>query len=90
MNDALWQWEKKDATRNTSGVMINRLAKLTSRLDHFTADTVTMDGEICRRIDESDPTSCLALRLEEGNLTLYVNDILKAVGPEALRIYLFN
>ena len=81
-----------DATESILRLLkeLNRLAKLTSRLDHFTADTVTMDGEICRRIDESDPTSCLALRLEEGNLTLYVNDILKAVGPEALRIYLFN
>ena len=38
MNDALWQWEKKDATRNTSGEMIQRLAKLLPNLVGGSAD----------------------------------------------------
>lgn len=36
--DELWQWEKPDATRNTSGVMINRLAKLVPNLIGGSAD----------------------------------------------------
>ncbi|MBQ9263796.1 MAG: transketolase [Clostridia bacterium] len=38
MNDALWQWEKKDATRNTSGEMIQRLSKLLPNLVGGSAD----------------------------------------------------
>ena len=38
MNDALWQWEKKDATRSTSGEMINRLARLLPNLVGGSAD----------------------------------------------------
>ena len=38
MNDDLWQWEKKDATRNTSGVMINKLAQLLPNLVGGSAD----------------------------------------------------
>ena len=36
--DELWQWEKPDATRNTSGVMINRLAKYVPSLIGGSAD----------------------------------------------------
>ena len=38
LNDALWQWEKPDATRNTSGAMINRLAQLVPNLVGGSAD----------------------------------------------------
>lgn len=38
MNDSLWKWEKKDATRNASGEMINRLAKLLPNLVGGSAD----------------------------------------------------
>ena len=38
LNDALWQWEGKAATRATSGDMINRLAKLLPNLVGGSAD----------------------------------------------------
>ncbi len=38
LNDALWQWEGKIATRATSGEMINRLAKLLPNLVGGSAD----------------------------------------------------
>ena len=38
LNDALWQWEGKMATRATSGEMINRLAKLLPHLVGGSAD----------------------------------------------------
>ena len=37
-NDALWQWDGKEATRNTSGVMINRLAQIMPNLVGGSAD----------------------------------------------------
>ncbi|MBQ2714927.1 MAG: transketolase [Clostridia bacterium] len=36
--DSLWQWEKADATRNTSGIMINRLAQIVPNLIGGSAD----------------------------------------------------
>lgn len=38
MGDSLWQWAGKDATRGTSGEMINRLAKLLPNLVGGSAD----------------------------------------------------
>ena len=38
MNDELWQWAGKDATRNCSGAMINKLAKLLPNLVGGSAD----------------------------------------------------
>ena len=37
-NEALWQWEKPDATRGTSGTMINRLADIIPNLFGGSAD----------------------------------------------------
>ena len=66
---------------------INRLTKAANDLTNFNADNASSDGEICRRfLNDSD---CRVLKLEHGVLSLYVNDVLKAVGADALRKYSF-
>ena len=54
LNDALWQWGDKMATRATSGEMINRLAKLLPNLVGGSADlkmaTRATSGEMINRL----------------------------------------
>ena len=64
---------------------INRLIKAANDLTGFNADNASSDGEICRRfLNDSD---CRVLKIDHHVLSLYVNDVLKAVGADALRKY---
>ena len=66
---------------------INRLVKTANDLTGFNADNASSDGEICRRFLKD--SECRVLKLEHGVLSLHVNDVLKAVGADALRKYSF-